>query len=167
MVLFIALLLFLALCVLTFLPQVRLLYAKNPPLSGLVLTLISSFLGIYAAMVFSRSEDRRDRMARAATLMEMTRQSLAADKMEARLLSQLRSSEWLAPGAGEGQDGEARVASVQPKELSQLLANDAVLLEISPVSLKALLESQAAMEADLRALLQASGSDRRRRLNSY
>src|SRR6185295_10932787 len=91
MVLFISLLLFLALCVLTFLPNVRLLYAKNPPLSGLVLTLISSFLGIYAAMVFSRSEDRTDRMARAATLMEMTRQSLSADKMEARILAQLRA----------------------------------------------------------------------------
>jgi hypothetical protein len=164
MVLFVSLLLFLALCVLTFLPNVRLLYAKNPPLSGLVLTLISSFLGIYAAMVFSRAEDRSDRMARAATLMEMTRQSLSADKMEARLLAQLRNPD--APSA-DSPEGEARMASVEPKELSRLLANDAVLLEISPESLRALLESQAAMETYLRGLLAAQGTDRRRPLNSY
>jgi hypothetical protein len=164
MILFISFLLLMILGCLTFLPAVRLLYARNPPLAGLLLTLVASFVGVYAALVFSRSEDRRDRMARAATLIEMTRESLSADKMEARILTQLRNPEWQ---AAEGPETEARIASVQPKELSDLLANGAVLEEISPQSLKALLECQVSMETDLKSLLRAAGRDRRRRLNAY
>lgn len=164
MILLISVLLFAALCVATFFPQIRLLYAKNPPLAGLVLTLISSFLGVYAALIFSGNADKSDRMARAATLIEMTRLSLSAGNMEARLLSQLRSPEWQEEGSVAR---EARVASAQPKELDELLANQQVIGEISPEGLKALLESQAAMEKDLRALMDAQGRDRRRRLNAY
>lgn len=165
MILFISILLLLILCCLTFMPAIRLLYAKNPPLAGLLLTVVSSFIGVYAALVFSRSEDRRDRMARAATLMEMTRESLSADRMEARILSQLRAP--VDSQAADGPVAEARVASAQPKELTDLLANGAVLDEISPQSLKALLECQASMEKDLKVLLKSQGRERRRSLNAY
>lgn len=165
MILAISIAVFLVLCGLTFLPYIRLHYAKNPPFAGMILTLISSFLGVYAALNFSRNEDRGDRMARAATLMEMTRESLSAARVETRLLAQLRNSDW--PKDADGPEGEARMASVRPKELADLLANGAVLEQISPESLKALLVSQAAMEGDLRALLGEQGQARRRWLNAY
>src|SRR4051812_21702589 len=90
MELLLASLFFLILCVVTFLPAMRLLYAKNPAFMGMVLTLASCFLGVYGALEFSRSEERQDRMARAATLMEMTKESLSTSRMEARILSQAK-----------------------------------------------------------------------------
>lgn len=164
MVLLSAILLFLVLCALTFLPSLRLLYAKNPPFSGMVLTLVSSFLGVYMALVFSRSEDQADRTARAATLIEMTRESISAGRVETRLLGELRKIE-----AAQGEDSEsaASLASYEPKQLADLLANDAVIEQISPESLKALLASQSLMESELTALGGAKGRERRRRLRLY
>src|SRR6476659_7591092 len=97
MALLFASLLFLLLCAITFFPAMRLLYAKNPAFMGMVLTLTACFLGVYGALEFSRSEERHDRMARAATLMEMTRESLTASRMEARILSQLKREPGSAP----------------------------------------------------------------------
>lgn len=165
MVLFSAILLFLALCALTFLPALRLFYAKHPPFAGMVMTLVSSFLGVYMALLFSRSEERADRTARAATLMEMTRESLSAGRVEARLLAELRKIE--AIHAGEGGEAAPALASFEPKQLADLLNNGAVLEQISPESLKALLASQSLMEAELREMNGSQGRERRRRLRAY
>ena len=153
--------LFLVLCGLTFLPSLRLLYAKNPPFFGMVLTLASSFLGVYGALLVSHTEDSRDRMARAATLIEMTKESLSATRVEARLLRHLRDSE-------EGQEGAGmKLASAHPRGLDELLKNGAVLEQISPESLKALLGSQANMDRDLRLMAAARGRDRSLRVHDY
>lgn len=165
MVLFSAILLFLALCALTFLPALRLFYAKHPPFAGMVMTLVSSFLGVYMALLFSRSEDRADRTARAATLMEMTRESLSASRVETRLLGELRKLE--AARSEAGGEASPALASFEPKQLADLLNNGAVLEQISPESLKALLASQSLMETELRALNGAQGDERRRRLRFY
>lgn len=165
MVLLLAVLLFLALCALTFLPALRLFYAKNPPFSGMILSLVSSFLGVYMALVFSRSDDRADRMARAATLMEMTRESLAASRVETRLLAELRELE--ATGAAGGSEAVPNLAAFEPKQLNDLLNNGAVIEQISPESLKALLASQSLLESELKALGGAQGDERRRRLRLY
>jgi len=155
---------FLALCGLSFLPSVRALYAKNPPFTVMLLSLASCFLGIYAALDLSRSEERRDRMARAATLMEMTRESLSAANLEARLIDKLAATG--KPNADE-EEGSGRLVSSLPKELSDLLTNGAVVEQISPQSLKALLSSQAAMQGELRALVPARGRERRQRLKNF
>lgn len=165
MVLFLAILVFLALCALTFLPALRLVYAKNPPFSGMVLTLVSSFLGVFLALTFSRSEDQADRTARAATLMEMTRESLAAGRVETRLLAELRKIE--SAKSEDGTEGNVALASYEPKQLADLLANDAVIEQISPESLRALLSSQSLMEGELQALSGTKGAERRRRLRLY
>ncbi len=165
MVLFSAILLFLALCALTFLPALRLFYAKHPPFAGRVMTLVSSFLGVYMALLLSRSEEQADRTARAATLMEMTRESLSASRVETRLLGELRKIE--AARSEEGAQAVPVLASFEPKQLADLLNNGAVLEQISPESLKALLASQSQMETELRALNGAVGNERRRRLRSY
>lgn len=165
MVLASAVLLFLALCALTFLPSLKLLYARNPPFSGMVLTLVSSFLGVYLALLFSRSEEQADRTARAATLMEMTRESLSAGRVEARLLGELRKIEAAQAVAGEG--SAMALATYEPKQLADLLNNGAVLGQISPESLKALLASQSLMESELVALGGSAGRERRRHLRLY
>ena len=160
-----ALLLFLALCALTFLPAMKLLYVRNPVLSGMVLTLTSSFLGVNLALHFSRSGEQADRTARAATLMEMTRESLSAGRVEARLLAELRKIE--ADQAAEGAAGAATLASFEPKQLADLLNHGAVMGQISPESLKALLASQSLMESELKALGGSEGRQRRRHLRLY
>ena len=93
---------FLAVCALTFLPSLRLLYAKNPPFSGMVLTLVSSFLGVYMALHFSRSEERADRTARAATLMEMARESLSASQVGSEPSTSSHSSGFARGSRGGG-----------------------------------------------------------------
>lgn len=165
MVLASALLLFLVLCALTFLPALKLLYAKNPPFSGMVLTLVSSFLGVYMALIFSRSEEQADRTARAATLMEMTRESISAVRVETRLLAELRKIE--AAQDSVGAESAATLASYEPKQIADLLNNDAVIGQISPESLKALLASQSLMETALKALGGTQGRERRRHLRFY
>ncbi len=166
MVLIFSGLLFLILCVMTFFPAFRLLYARNPPLISMLITFCAGFLGVYMAMELSRSDEREDRMARAATLMEMTRESLATSRMEGRILQQIKG-----PHTGRADDstGDTLVkpASLQPRELADLLKNGAVLEQISPQSLKALLASQASMEKELRLLIHKTGSDRRHHLNGY
>jgi hypothetical protein len=162
MALLFATLLFLLLCALTFLPAMRLLYARNPAFMGMVLTLAACFLGVYGAIEFSRSEERHDRMARAATLMDMTKDALTANRMEARILSQLK-----AEAAPVAPSGEVKPVSATPKELGELLNNGAVLEQISPQSLKALLSSQASMERELQYLAVSKGRERRHHLNGY
>lgn len=156
---------FLAVCALTFLPSLRLLYAKNPPFSGMVLTLVSSFLGVYMALHFSRSEERADRTARAATLMEMARESLSASQVESRLIVELRKIEALQ--ADDGSEAAGNLASYESERLADLLSNDAVLEQISPESLRALLASQSLMEKELRALNASKGRERRGHLRQY
>jgi hypothetical protein len=185
MALIFASLLFLLLCALTFLPAVRVLYAKNPAFMGMVLTLAACFLGVYGALEFSRSEERHDRMARAATLMDMTKESLTASRMEARILSQLKQD----PGAQEtailtsasglpatsaglpngspAMPGEAKTVTGSSKELGELLSNGAVLEQISPQSLKALLACQANMERELQYMAVTKDRERRHHLNGY
>jgi hypothetical protein len=164
-ILLLAIVVFLAVCALTFLPSLRLLYARNPPFSGMVLTLVSSFLGVYMALHFSRSEELADRTARAATLMEMTRESLSASQVESRLIAELRKIE--AIQADEGQEAASTLASYEPERLADLLSNDAVIEQISPESLKALLASQSLMEKELRSLNDSKGRQRRRHLRQY
>ena len=161
-------LIFLLLCAVTFLPGMRLLYAKNPAFIGMVLTLVACFLGVYGALEFSRSEERHDRMARAATLMEMTKESLTASRMEARILSQLKHE----PGAADSSvqvalPSESRPVSGSPKELGELLSNGAVLEQISPQSLKALLACQVTMERELQYMASTRDRERRHHLNGY
>ena len=163
---------FALLCAITFLPGMRLLYAKNPAFMGMVLTLSACFLGVYGALEFSKSEERQDRMARAATLMDMTKESLTASRLEARILSQLKPENPEArPRAESGSLAsvamESRPASGSSKELSDLLNNDAVLAQISPQSLKVLLGSQVTMERELQFLASTEGRARRHHLNSY
>ena len=190
MALIFASLLFLLLCAVTFLPGVRLLYAKNPAFSGMVLTLAACFLGVYGALEFSRSEERHDRMARAATLMEMTKESLTASRMEVRILSQLKHEPAVSP-AGDSPAGvspagispamvspesvgiytpspaEYRPVSGSSRELGELLSNGAVLEQISPQSLKALLACQVDMERELQYMAGTKGRVRRHHLNGY
>ncbi|MEO6094347.1 MAG: hypothetical protein ABIW76_01250 [Fibrobacteria bacterium] len=82
-------LLFFLLCTITFFPGMHRFYAKNPAFMGMIFTVSACFLGVFAASEFSRSEERHDRMARAANLMDMTKESLSANRIEARILSQL------------------------------------------------------------------------------
>jgi hypothetical protein len=161
MALIFATLLFLLLCAITFFPAMRLLYAKNPAFMGMILTLAACFLGVYGALEFSRSGERHDRMARAATLMDMTKEALTANRMEARILTQLKSEPGLPFAA------ETRPVSGSHKELGELLNNGAVLEQISPVSLKALLISQASMDRELQYLSVSKGRERRHHLNGY
>ncbi|MDB5048591.1 MAG: hypothetical protein JWO30_1662 [Fibrobacteres bacterium] len=173
MALIFASLLFLLLCAITFLPAMRLLYAKNPPFIGMILTLAACFLGVYGALEFSRSEERHDRMARAATLMEMTKESLTASRMEARILAQLKTEPGSAqengavPAAMAGFLADPKPASGSPKELSELLNNGAVLEQISPQSLKALLACQVTMERELQYMATTKDRERRHHLNGY
>ena len=160
------------LCAITFLPGMRLLYAKNPAFMGMVLTLSACFLGVYGALEFSKSEERQDRMARAATLMDMTKESLTASRLEARILSQLKPEKpEVRPRAESASMAsvsmDSRPAYGSSKELSDLLNNDAVLAQISPQSLKVLLASQANMERELQFLASTGGRERRHHLNSY
>lgn len=166
-------LLFALLCAITFFPAMRLFYAKNPAFTGMILTLAACFLGVYGALEFSRSEERHDRMARAATLMEMTKESLMASRMEARILSQLKHDPAAAPENTEapGLTGampfEARSVSGSSKELGDLLHNEAVLEQISPQSLKALLACQVNMERELQYMAGTKDRERRHHLNGY
>jgi hypothetical protein len=168
MALILACLFFALLCAITFLPGMRLLYAKNPAFMGMVLTLSACFLGVYGALEFSKSEERQDRMARAATLMDMTKESLSASRLEARILSQLKPESPRAESVSPASASlESRPASGSSKELSDLLNNDAVLAQISPQSLKALLASQVTMERELQYMASTGGRERRHHLNSY
>jgi Ca2+/Na+ antiporter len=173
MVLTLSGLLFLILCTLTFFPALRLLYARNPAFVSMILTLSSCFLGVYLAIELSRSEEREDRMARAATLMEMAREGLSASRMEARLLEQLKQVSQLKAGSPlgsnslKGNEPEFKPVSAQSKGLADLLNNGAVLEQISPQSLKALLASQANMERELGFLTKSTGRNRRHHLNGY
>ena len=172
MALTLACLFFALLCAITFLPGMRLLYAKNPAFMGMVLTLSACFLGVYGALEFSKSEERQDRMARAATLMDMTKESLTASRLEARILSQLKPENAEAPPRTgnvslASASLESRPASGSSKELSDLLNNDAVLAQISPQSLKVLLASQSTMERELQYMASTGGRERRHHLNSY
>jgi hypothetical protein len=162
-------LLFLLLCTITFLPGMRLFYAKNPAFMGMVFTLSACFLGVYGALEFSRSEERHDRMARAATLMDMTKESLSVSRLEARILSQLKPEAETAalPGAAAATWSEAKTASGSPKELGELLNNGAVLEQISPQSLKILLTCQVTLERELQYMTATRGRDRRHHLNGY
>jgi hypothetical protein len=175
----------LLLCALTFLPAVRVLYAKNPAFMGMVLTLAACFLGVYGALEFSRSEERHDRMARAATLMDMTKESLTASRMEARILSQLKQEPGAQetailtsaaglpvasagiPAAATALPGEGKSVTGSSKELGELLSNGAVLEQISPQSLKALLACQANMERELQYMSVTKDRERRHHLNGY
>ncbi len=169
MALIFASLIFLLLCAVTFFPAMRVLYARNPAFVGMILTLAACFLGVYGALEFSRSEERHDRMARAATLMEMTKESLTASRMEARILSQLKHE----PGAPTdslgltGMPSYSRPVSGSPKELGELLNNGAVLEQISPQSLKALLACQVTMERELQYMASTKDRERRHHLNGY
>ncbi len=172
MALIFASLLFLLLGAITLFPAMRVLYAKNPAFLGMVLTLAACFLGTYGALEISRFEERGDRMARAATLMDMTRESLSASRMEARILSQLKSEAGVpAGGATLGlvavTHPDSRTILGSSKELGELLNNGAVLEQISPQSLKALLACQLAMERELQNLASTLGKDRRHHLNGY
>jgi hypothetical protein len=169
MALVFATLLFLLLCAITFFPAMRLLYAKNPAFMGMVLTLAACFLGVYGALEFSRSEERHDRMARAATLMEMTKESLSASRMEARILSQLKREPGAVPESASlsAMPAEARPVSGSSKELGELLSNGAVLEQISPQSLKALLACQVTMERELQYMAGTKDRERRHHLNGY
>ncbi len=169
MALIFACLLFLLLCAVTFFPAMRLLYAKNPAFMGMVLTLSACFLGVYSALEFSKSEERHDRMARAATLMDMTKESLSASRMEARILSQLKPETETAslPTAATASTPDSKPASASPKELGELLNNGAVLEQISPQSLKALLACQVTMERELQYMSSTRGRERKHHLNGY
>lgn len=81
MVLILISLLFIILCTLTFFPALRLFYARNPPLAIMLLTLPACFLGVYLAMELSQFSERQDRRARAATLMEMTKENLSTKEL--------------------------------------------------------------------------------------
>lgn len=180
MALAIAILLFVLLGAATFHPTVKVLYARNPAFLGMVLTLCACFLGVYGALEFSRSEERQDRMARAATLMDMAKDALTADRAQVHL-SQFKpeggDSSVAEAGVPCGRDAgcdsaaEARTGmktvSASPKELGELLNNGAVLEQISPPSLKALLSSQAVMQRELRELAARRGRERRHHLNGY
>jgi hypothetical protein len=181
MVLGFAILFFLFLGAATFHPTIRVLYARNPAFLGMVLTLCACFLGVYGAIEFSRSEERQDRMARAATLMDMAKDALTADRAQVHL------SQLIAETAGDSMVAESRAlcggvpcdsgaptrsgsikpVSASPKELGELLNNGAVLEQISPQSLKALLSSQAVMQRELRELAARHGRERRYHLNGY
>ncbi|MBW8887987.1 MAG: hypothetical protein JF616_09550 [Fibrobacteres bacterium] len=177
-----AILLFIVLAAATFHPSARVFYARNPAFSGMLLTLCACFLGVYGALEFSRSEERQDRMARAATLMDMAKDALTADGAQVHL-SQFKFDSLFdadIAGAHAGADGktvqdsgtEARSGgmkpvSASPQELGELLNNGAVLEQISPQSLKALLSSQAVMQRELRDLAARRGRDRRYHLNGY
>jgi hypothetical protein len=172
MALTLACLFFALLCAVTFLSGMRVLYAKNPAFMGMVLTLSACFLGVYGALEFSKSEERQDRMARAATLMDMTKESLTASRLEARILSQLKPENSEAGPRAENVSlasaaPEARPVSGSSKELSDLLNNDAVLAQISPQSLKALLDCQVTLEREMAYVAATGGRDRRHHLNSY
>jgi len=179
-----AILLFIFLGAATFHPAIRVLYARNPAFLGMVLTLCACFLGVYGAIEFSRSEERQDRMARAATLMDMAKDALTADRAQVHM-SQFNSES--VPESGESMVAESRApcggaacdsgaaarpggikpVSASPKELGELLNNGAVLEQISPQSLKALLSSQAVMQRELRELAARHGRERRYHLNGY
>lgn len=171
MALLFACILFLILGAATFHPAMKLLYAKNPAFMGMVLTLCACFLGVYGALEFSRFSEREDRMARAATLMDMAKESLTADRAQAHL-SQLQAAGPAADSApdargdGTNPDG-SRPGGASPKELGELLRNGAVLEQISPPSLKALLASQAEMRRELWDLSSSKGRERRHHLNGY
>jgi hypothetical protein len=160
-------LLFLLLCTITFFPGMRLFYAKNPAFMGMIFTLSACFLGVYGALEFSRSEERHDRMARAATLMDMTKESLTASRMEARILSQLKTESETPSSPAAALFPEAKAASGSPKELGELLSNGAVVEQISPQSLKALLACQVTMERERQYMSVTRGRDRRHHLNGY
>jgi hypothetical protein len=100
--------------------------------------------------------------------MEMTRESLSASRVETRLLGELRKIEAArTEEGGEASPAAPALASFEPKQLADLLNNGAVLEQISPESLKALLASQSLMETELQALNGAQGGERRRRLRFY
>lgn len=162
-----AILFFSFLCVLTFFPAMRTLYARNPAFMGMILTLFSCFLGVYAALEFSRSGERFDRMARAATLMEMTRESLAADRMEARLLAQFKGSARDTAESAPVSFHGSRMVDGMPNGLGDLLNNGAIVEQISPQSLKVLLACQAALDREARSLAKTTGRKRRHHLNGY
>jgi hypothetical protein len=167
MALLFACLLFLAVAAATFHPSLRLLYARNPAFMGMVLTLCACFLGVYGAIEFSRLEERQDRMARAATLMDMAKETLTADRAQARL-AQFRSAEAAdAEVAPEAKPESAKPAPPSSRELGELLNNGAVLEQISPASLKVLLACQAEMQRELRGLAASQGRARRHHLNGY
>lgn len=175
-----AILLFVFLGAATFHPAIRVLYARNPAFLGMVLTLCACFLGVYGAIEFSRSEERQDRMARAATLMDMAKDALTADRAQVHLSqfiaetggdSMVAESRALCGGACDSgtltRSGGIKPVSASPKELGELLNNGAVLEQISPPSLKALLSSQAVMQRELRELAARHGRERRYHLNGY
>jgi hypothetical protein len=170
MALLFACMLFLSLGAATFHPAMKQLYARNPAFTGMVLTLCACFLGVYGAIEFSRLSEREDRMARAATLMDMAKESLTADRAQAHL-SQLQPGPAIdsvpeAREEGPNPDG-SKPGGASPKELADLLRNGAVLEQISPPSLKALLASQAEMRRELRDLSASKGRERRHHLNGY
>lgn len=172
MTLILACFVFLVLCAMTFIPAMRVLYGKNPAFLGMLFTLSACFLGVYAALEFSRSEDRLDRMARAATMMEMTKEALTTTRMEARILSKLNGqpslqTEGATLSSASGIAVEAKPVSGSPKELGELLNNLAILEQISPQSLKALLACQVSLEKELQLLSSTKGRARRHHLNGY
>jgi hypothetical protein len=167
MALLFACILFLSLGAATFHPAMKLLYARNPAFMGMALTLCACFLGVYGAIEFSHLEERQDRMDRAATLMDMAKASLTADRAQAHL-SQMRPEPPATDTVPEPRGYGAKPGGgASPKELSELLRNGAVLGQISPPSLKALLACQADMRRELQDLSASKGRERRHHLNGY
>jgi hypothetical protein len=166
MALLFASMLFLALGAATFHPAMKLFHARNPAFTGMLLTLCACFLGVYGAIEFSRLDERQDRMARAATLMDMTKESLTADRAQAHL-SQMRPEVPAADTVAEAKADGTKPGGASPKELGELLRNGAVLEQISPPSLKALLACQADMRRELQDLSGSQGRERRHHLNGY
>jgi hypothetical protein len=83
-------------------------------------------------------------------------------------MGELRKIEAIqAAAGGVAAVGDMALASYEPKHLADLLNNGAVLGQISPESLKALLASQSLMESELKALGGSTGRERRRHLRLY
>jgi hypothetical protein len=166
MALLFAFLVFLSLGAATFHPAMKLLYARNPAFMGMALTLCACFLGVYGAIEFSHVTERQDRMDRAATLMDMAKETLTADRAQAHL-SQMRYEPPASDSVPEARPDAGKPGGASPKELGELLRNGAVLERISPPSLKALLACQADMRRELQDLSASKGRERRHHLNGY
>jgi hypothetical protein len=114
--------------------------------------------------------------------MDMAKDALTADRAQVHLSQFIpesagdsmaaESRAGCGPGAAcdsgtEARPGSIKPVSASPKELGELLNNGAVLEQISPQSLKALLSSQAVMQRELRELAARHGRERRYHLNGY
>ncbi|HKP97543.1 MAG TPA: hypothetical protein VJ385_17500, partial [Fibrobacteria bacterium] len=100
---------------------------------------------------------------------------LTVSRMEARILAQLKHEPGTSPpgasppgaATAPGFPLESRPVSGSSKELGELLSNGAVLEQISPQSLKALLACQVTMERELQSMAGTEDRERRHHLNGY